>query len=45
MFVHGNTEDCNHWHEDYTRCLKWKNDKDIKAAVIKFILYYIYILA
>lgn len=41
MFIFGNTVDCNHWHEDYTNCLKWKNNKDKKAAVIYivFILY------
>ncbi|KAF0759549.1 UPF0545 protein [Aphis craccivora] len=32
MFVHGSTVDCNHWHEDYINCLKWKNDKNIQAA-------------
>lgn len=37
MFVHGSTIDCNHRHEDYTNCLRWKNEKDIKAAVITFI--------
>ncbi|XP_060833401.1 UPF0545 protein C22orf39 homolog [Rhopalosiphum padi] len=32
MFVHGSTVDCNHWHEDYINCLKWKKDKNIQAA-------------
>ncbi|KAL4112503.1 hypothetical protein QTP88_016275 [Uroleucon formosanum] len=32
MFIHGSTVDCNHWHEDYTNCLKWKNYKNIQAA-------------
>lgn len=36
MFIHGSTVDCNHWHEDYTNCLKWKNYKNIQAAVILF---------
>jgi len=36
MFVHGSTVDCNHWHADYTNCLKWKNNKNIQAAVTKF---------
>jgi len=36
MFVHGNTVDCNHWHEDYINCLKWKKDKNIQAAVTIF---------
>jgi len=32
IFVHGNTVDCNHWHEDYSNCLKWKKSNDINAA-------------
>lgn len=36
MFVHGSTVDCNHWHEDYINCLKWKNDKNYQAAVTIF---------
>lgn len=34
MFIYGNTRDCNHWHEDNANCLKWKNNRDEKAAVI-----------
>jgi len=44
MFVHGSTVDCNHWHEDYINCLKWKNDKNIQAAVIIFKNIFSYIL-
>jgi len=46
MFVHGSTVDCNHWHEDYINCLKWKKDKNIQAAVIIFknIISYMLIL-
>lgn len=36
MFVYGSTSDCNNFHEDYSNCLKWKKEKDIKAAVINF---------
>jgi len=36
IFVHGSTVNCNNWHEDYTNCLKWKNDKNIQAAVTNY---------
>lgn len=35
-FIHGHTVDCNNWFEDYSLCLKWRNNKDLHAAVIHF---------
>lgn len=34
MFIYGNTLDCNNLHVDYSNCLRWKNYKDLQAAVI-----------
>lgn len=32
-FIYGETVDCSQWKRDYNNCEKWKDNKDIKAAV------------
>ena len=32
-FIHGKYQDCTQWRHDWDNCHKWRDDKNVKAAV------------
>ncbi|KAF5307986.1 hypothetical protein FQR65_LT06554 [Abscondita terminalis] len=31
-FIYGNSLDCSQWRRDYDSCIKWQDEKNLKAA-------------